>query len=197
MVEGALEPKFVIGFRLRSFLRIIVWFTISLALFIFFLWLLPKFPAIRSGESTSQRFFTGGIYFAPDLAGLVSVLFLVVDFSTLISCFALLFWVIGWLMRGELRLFEDRIEWKKKGRVTTLAYDQLQDVYLGHIAMPSTVFSPTGAYQQRQVRLRKAFSFYIDKRKFFFIIDKYPGIFDFLEAKIPKANFDVLESENE
>ncbi|HLH85471.1 MAG TPA: hypothetical protein VKU79_01225 [Thermoplasmataceae archaeon] len=158
---------------------------------------MPKFPAIGSGGSKSQQFLTGGIYFAPDLAGLVSVSFLVVDFSTLLSGLALLIWVIGWLRRGEFRLFEDRIEWKKIGRVTTLAYDQLKDVYLGHIAMPSTGFSPTGAYQQRQVRLRKAFSFYIDNRKFFFTIDKYPGIFDFLESKIPKVNFDVLESEDE
>jgi hypothetical protein len=185
-------PRFVLGFRVRNFARVLTWFILSLVAFIIMVKLTAIYPEPHVQQSVTQNYFTGGFYFTPNIAGVVLALFLVADISLVIS--AMLFIVVSILFFrvGQLDLYDDYAIWKKIRTKRQITYDQMEDVYLGYFAASSA--SPTGMYGLNNPPMfMETASFYIGKRKFSFNINKQPEVAKFIEQKVPKANIDVDE----
>ena len=186
------EPQYTLGFRVRGVAKVVAWFCISLVSFVLLLKLIAIYPEPHIHQSSTNLFFNQGIYFTPDIAGLVAALFLIADFSMIFSILALILAGIGYIRIGQLDLYQDYAVLRKLKNKTEVPYDKFEDVYLGYMAAPSGPQSISGMYSPNSVpAFRQIASFYIGKKKFTFSINRKPGLAKFLEEKIPKKNFDV------
>ena len=185
-------PAYVLGFRIKGLLKVLAWFIISLVAFIILLKLIAIYPEPHVHQSATNNFFDSGFNFTLNIAGLVSALFLVADFSLVFSTLFVLLTGLVFLSIGHLDLYEDYAIWRRERSQTQVSYDQFEDVYLGYVSSTTGPPSPSGYYGPNNTPVfREIASFYIGKRKFVFNINKKPAIAKFLEQKIPKKNIDV------
>ncbi len=185
-------PAYVLGFRIKSLIRVLAWFIISFASFIILLKLITIYPEPHVHQSATNLYFGGGFNFTLNIAGLVSLLFLVADFSLVFSTLFAILTGLMFLKVGQLDLYEDYAIWRKGRGRTQVSYDQFEDVYLGYSSSNAGPPSPGGYYGLSSAPVfREIASFYIGERKFVFSINRKPGVAKFLEQKVPKKNIDV------
>ncbi len=176
-------PVFRLGIKSGTLLLLTA---ISLSSLLLTIYLGDEFYKLH-GPVNSSNYTTGGIYVAMNLAGLISVLSLLLSFVFVITSFLLIIAIILYLRTGMILLYDDHVEWHRKGSVTVLDYSDLKDVYIGY----GIVNVSGNAYMRKQFYPYRRLSFYIDNRRFEFKTNRYKGIEVFLRAKIPRKNIDV------
>ncbi len=175
------DPKYVLGFRAKYLAIAAALFAVSLVL----VYYLGNLFVSAHGVNDS-----GSIYLALNYAGMLSVLIIIFAFLTVAGGFGILVSAISMLSVGQLRLYDDRVEWKRRGNTRELQYSDLSDAYFGYDVMP-TGYSASPAGAGGLVAARRIVSFYIGNRRFTFNTRRRPELTSFLESKIPKKNVDV------
>lgn len=107
------KPSFILGMGARSFSKVLILFFSPLAAFIILIKLSALYPEPHVHQSATNYFFTGGIYFTPDIAGFIGALFLIADFTRLISGLIALLAGVMFFRTGQVNLYDDQAVWRK------------------------------------------------------------------------------------
>lgn len=180
------NPAYVLGFKIRSLLKVSIVFTVSFAAFL----VLVRLAREYTSNGQSNLLFT----VAPGIAGVVQILFLLDTFVMLFTGLAALLSMLLYFRVGNMLFYDDHVLWKRPRKSRTLNYDELTDAYFGYVSMHSASNYSVG---RPSYNFSRQISFYIDNRRFAFTIsmNKHAGIDEYLESRIPKKNIDVEDDE--
>lgn len=178
------DPDYTLGFRMKYLVVSAVVSAISLPLVIY---LGDQFAAVHGPDSSGQ------IYLGLNYAGLLSSLGFVFSFVTVFAIMALIAFIIIYFRTGQVRLYDDHVEWTKRGNTLNLQYEELTDAYFGYTATPSATPPPGG--NQPTYSVQRIVSFYIGNKMFNFNTRRRPGLTSYLEERVPKKNIDVEDDQ--
>ncbi len=186
------DPAYILGFRAKYLIILVVLFAVSLILVIY---VGELFVAVHGVNNS------GTIYFGLNYAGFLSTLVIIFAFLAVIGAFGAIIAAIVMLSVGQLRLYDDRVVWKRRGNSRELEYSDMTDAYFGYDASlaynpynSASGMSPTG---NQSFDIRRVVSFYIDNKRFTFNTRRRPGLTKFLETRIPKQNIDVEDDDDQ
>lgn len=179
------EPAYILGFRFKYLLRSVIWFALSLTGAYF---AGNEFVALHGVNNS------GAIYFGLNLAGIVSIIIIILSFSTVIGGMGVIVGVGRFLSTGQIRLFDDHAVWKRRGQSRRLDYSEFTDAYFGYQAVPLNSQPSLYYHNQNYVR-RRLISFYIGNKRFSFTSRGKRDLDSFLESRILKKNIDVEDDE--
>lgn len=185
------SPAFAMGITVGKIVVVLAWFILSLV----GVWYAGNFFVAYHGIDTS-----GTIYLAPNIAGLYSVLSLVLSFSTVFAGLGIIVAAISVMRTGRVELFDDHVIWKIRGKTQRKEYSDLKDAYFGYQVTSSTssfAMAYSNNPSNQQFSYSRVVSFYIDNTKFTFSTKKRPGLTKFLETRIPKSNIDVEDDDDQ